>query len=82
MLGRLEMTVDQCIKSYIALSDRIFRKRYMFAVNWRGKIQPRFDTAALQQIIQDIIKESEVIRTEGTGVNALMRQETPCGCKT
>lgn len=27
MLGRLEMTVDECIESYLSLSDQIFQKK-------------------------------------------------------
>ncbi|KAI9660360.1 MAG: hypothetical protein M1821_009710 [Bathelium mastoideum] len=82
MLGRLEMTVDQCIEKYRVLSDSVFRRQHMFAVNLRGRVQPRFRTADLQQAIQDIITQSTVIEGEGTGVNAVMRKETPSGCRT
>ena len=82
MLGRLEMTVDECIEKYISLSRSVFRSQHMFSVSWRGKIQPRFRTADLERAIQEIILGSAIIQTEGTGIEAVMRRETPSGCRT
>ncbi|KAL9064664.1 MAG: hypothetical protein Q9157_007754 [Trypethelium eluteriae] len=82
MLGRLEMTVDDCIKEYIALSKKVFRRQHMSSVNWRGRIQPRFKTVDLEKAIKDIVAQSATIRAEGSGVSAVMRKETPSGCKT
>ena len=38
MLGRLRMTVDECIDAYTTLSDRVFEKKSQ-RVNIKGKLQ-------------------------------------------
>lgn len=54
MLGRLEMTIDDCIKAYTALSDKVFQKRqHRLKIN--GQFQGRFDSQALEQAIKDIV---------------------------
>jgi hypothetical protein len=50
MLGRLQMTVDECIDAYTSLSDKVFEKSHR--VNMRGKIQGRFDTAELERAVK------------------------------
>jgi Patatin-like phospholipase len=82
MLGRLEMTVEECIDHYIAFSKRVFQKKHMFKINMRGRIQARFSTAELEEAIKEIIKSSAVVLEEDTGINARMRREPPSGCKT
>ena len=54
MLGRLEMTVDECIDKYLLFSDRVFEKK-AYRVNLKGKIQARFDSTELEQATKDII---------------------------
>jgi patatin-like phospholipase/acyl hydrolase len=54
MLGRLRMTVDECIDAYTSLSDRVFEKKgHRVKVN--GKLQGRFDAAELERAIKQII---------------------------
>jgi patatin-like phospholipase/acyl hydrolase len=56
MLGRLRMSVDQCIKAYHELMPAIFEKakhRYSFS---KGKLQGRYDGKALEDGIQRILK--------------------------
>lgn len=55
MLGRLEMTVGECIEAYTSLSDKVFEKEHR-RVNIKEKLQGRFDTAALEQAIKKILK--------------------------
>ena len=54
----------------------------MFPVNLRGRVQPRFSTAKLDEAIQRIIGSSAIVQSEGTGSDAVMRKETPSRCKT
>lgn len=54
MLGRLNMTVDECIEAYISLSDAVFRKK-RHRINIRGKLQGRFDTDELARSIKRIV---------------------------
>jgi patatin-like phospholipase/acyl hydrolase len=37
MLGRLRMTVDECIDAYTTLSNRVFKKK-TYRVNLKGKL--------------------------------------------
>jgi ABC-type oligopeptide transport system ATPase subunit len=56
MLGRLEMSIEDCIEKYISMSDRIFRKkRHRLKIN--TDIQGRFDTGELEESIKQIIKD-------------------------
>src|ERR1700742_3165183 len=57
MLGRLEMDVDSCIKSYLQLCNTIFSDKKLFAVNLAGNIRARFKTAPLEKAIKQVIKK-------------------------
>jgi patatin-like phospholipase/acyl hydrolase len=59
MLGRLQMTIDDYIKAYTSLSDKVFEKK-SHRVNIRGKLQGRFDTAELERAVKKILKEREL----------------------
>jgi hypothetical protein len=48
MLGRLKMSIDECIDAYITLSDRFFQKN-RHRVRVEGNIQGRFDSDELAQ---------------------------------
>ena len=63
MLGRLRMTVDECIDEYLKLSPRIFT-HVRHRVRWPNpihlakaevEIQGRFDHDALEQGIKDLL---------------------------
>ena len=57
MLGRLELSVDDCIEKYISMSDRIFvKKRHRLKLN--TDIQGRFDTDELERSIKKIIRDA------------------------
>jgi uncharacterized protein YqgV (UPF0045/DUF77 family) len=59
MLGRLEMTIDECIESYLSLSDQIFQKK-AHRVNIQGKIQGRFDSNKLEDVIQEVVRKRKL----------------------
>lgn len=73
MLGRLRMTVDECITAYTSLSDRVFEKK-SHRVKINGKLQGRFDTAALEKAIKKILVES------GHDEDALLK-DSPASCR-
>ena len=55
MLGRLKMTVEECINAYADLSDKVFQKKH-HRVNMRvGGIQGRFDSSELERAVKQII---------------------------
>ncbi len=76
MLGRLEMTVDQCIDAYVSMMDAVFRKQKHRFKNVRGELQARFDTAELEKAIK------KAIRNFKTRDDIPMRNPDPEGCKT
>jgi hypothetical protein len=55
MLGRLHMLVDECIEEYKKLSPSIFTQIH-HRVNWRGRLQGRFDHKALEKGICSLLK--------------------------
>ena len=57
MLGRLRMTIDECIDAYTSLSDRVFEKK-SHRVNIKGKLQGRFDAAELERTVKQILVAS------------------------
>ncbi|KAK3934341.1 acyl transferase/acyl hydrolase/lysophospholipase [Diplogelasinospora grovesii] len=54
MLGRLRMTVNECIDAYTTLSDRVFEKK-SHRVDIKGKLQGRFDSAELKHAVRNIL---------------------------
>ncbi len=74
MLGRLQMTVDECIDAYVSLSDTIFQKR-RHRITIKGHVQGRFDSDELEKAIKEI-----VIR-KGLEENALLQDSRDAKCK-
>lgn len=67
MLGRLEMTVDECIEAYGSAMGGVFRKTSR-GISLKGKVQGRFDTRELEKKIKEFIKskgcEDQTLYTE------------------
>ena len=74
LLGRLQMSVDDCIKVYADMSDKIFTKQ-KHRINIRGTIQARFDTAALEAAIK------EAVRRQNVSVDEKLFSRDPAQCK-
>ena len=75
MLGRLGMTVDDCIKTYADLSPKIFTKLH-HRLNVKGKLQGRFDHAAIEDGMRCLL------RKRGIDENALLFDSSKQTCKT
>ena len=72
MLGRLRMTVDECIAAYTMLSDKVFEKK-SHRVTIKGKLQGRFDAKELERVIKQIVTE------QGLSEDALLQDlDSPC----
>ncbi|KAL8296146.1 hypothetical protein RB600_001572 [Gaeumannomyces tritici] len=56
MLGRLRMTVDECIVTYTSLSDRVFEKK-SHRINIKGQLKGRFDGAELEAAIKKTLRD-------------------------
>jgi hypothetical protein len=63
MLGRLEMDVDECIKTYTSMFQTIFGKKSLPVSMW-GKIKGRFDSTILEEHIREILKERGLSEAE------------------
>lgn len=65
MLGRLEMSVDECIAAYTGLFATIFEKKAScLPVNFWGNIQGRFDSKKLEESIKKVVQERNHLATE------------------
>lgn len=74
MLGRLQMTVQECIEAYIRLSDRVFhRKNRMVTI--KGRIRGKFDSAALEEAVRTILTD------RGLSPDALLKDSDDAPCK-
>ncbi|MCJ1310207.1 hypothetical protein MMC25_003869 [Agyrium rufum] len=74
MLGRLRMSIDECIDAYLSLSERIFRKKG-HRVTIKGKIQGRFDSEELERAVK------EVVTSKGFPEDALLKDASDAACK-
>jgi hypothetical protein len=74
MLGRLRMSIDECIDTYLLLSDRIFQKKG-HRVTIKGNIQGRFDSEELARAIK------EVVTGKGLQEDALLKDVSDNACK-
>ena len=74
MLGRLRMTVDECISAYISLADKVFEKK-SHRVKINGQLQGRFDTAALELTVKQVLTDN------GHAQDALLKDPSNTACK-
>ena len=54
MLGRLRMTVEECLNAYTSVVNQVFVKK-SHRISLTGKIQARYDSAALLSVIKSIV---------------------------
>ena len=65
MLGRLQMSVDECIKHYAKIMDEIFNKKRILPFKLHnGSISSRYATSVLEENIKNIIEASGYSRDE------------------
>lgn len=76
MLGRLRMSIDDCINAYIKLSGDVFQQKHYLPVTISGRVQPRFDSAALETAIRNIVAEHE----QSKNGDLLLFEDNPKPC--
>lgn len=74
MLGRLEMDVGSCIRSYLDLCKSVFSDKKTFPINLQGNIRARFKTDALEKAIKKVItdhgfSEDALLKNPGNSCN-------------
>ena len=75
MLGRLEMSIDDCIDAYSNMMDKVFKKKAK-RLKLNGELQARFDTAELERCIKFVVKTYGMGRDEN-----LLMQDHKLKCK-
>jgi len=70
MLGRLKMSVDECIEAYQGLAEQAFRPRF-----WKLNT-PRFDGTAIENYFKSLIAR------KGLDKDALLVEADNPKCKT
>lgn len=75
MLGRLGMTVDECIAVYRDLSSKVFTKVH-HRLNIRGQVQGRFNHHAIEQCVKDLLRQ------KGLSEDTLLYDGDIYTCKT
>ncbi|KAG7289884.1 hypothetical protein NEMBOFW57_006261 [Staphylotrichum longicolle] len=73
MLGRLRMTIDECVNAYTSLFDKVFEKQ-SHRVNIEGKLYGRFDAVALEQAVK------QILAARGLGEDVLLK-DSDSSCK-
>ena len=74
MLGRLRMSINECIDAYLSLSNRVFQKK-RHRVTTKGNIQGRFDSEELARAVK------EVVTAQGQHEDALLKDVLDDACK-
>ena len=71
MLGRLKMSVEECIEAYKELSEKVFQKRKI--------IQAKFSSRALANMTETLVKK--IIRDRDEDEDALLKDRPDSKCK-
>jgi hypothetical protein len=59
MLGRLRMSVEECISTHVELSSRVFQKKHVMPVTVRGRVKARYSSEELQRAIKDVVLQTK-----------------------
>lgn len=77
MLGRLEMSVEECIDAYSKLAADVFGERlHHLPATFRGGVQSRFDSARLESAVRKVVVQG------GASETALFNDGAERGCRT
>ena len=74
MLGRLKMSVADCINAYLSLSEQVLKKK-RHRIKFNGKFQGRFDSDELARAVKRVVKQ------QGLDEEALLKDEPDSACK-
>jgi hypothetical protein len=60
MLGRLEMSIDECIKAYTDLSEDVFHQKRRIPINIKGVLKERYDSKVLELAVKKILRDRKL----------------------
>lgn len=67
MLGRLHMTVDECLEAYENLAERVFAHPRRFHIRKPPWIpRDKYNHEPLEKVIKDIVKQRDPSESPGT----------------
>ena len=76
MLGRLRMSVDECISAYTRLAGAVFlEQKHTFGFTVTTKLQEKFDSEVLKRVIR------ELVRKQGFDEDELLKDTSIQPCK-
>jgi hypothetical protein len=76
MLGRLEMSVEECVDAYTKMMKHVFGKKANHSfIDLFGGVKPRFSSKALVNAV------SQVLKARGISVNEKFENGTRPRCK-
>ncbi|KAF2708020.1 phospholipase, patatin family protein [Pleomassaria siparia CBS 279.74] len=76
MLGRMEMTIDECIKAYVDISDKVFRKTHVLGLEiFSGNVRGKFDSKALEEAVKLYLSKKSL------STDCLLHNVGPGACK-
>jgi hypothetical protein len=82
MLGRLEMSIDECIKAYTDLSEDVFHKKRRIPINIKGVLKERYDSKVLELAVKKILRDRELDENalfKNPGATKVSVHSLPCG---
>jgi predicted acylesterase/phospholipase RssA len=75
MLGRLRMSVEECINRFLRLSTKIFKLKHPLPIGLKGQVKGRFDAKNMNQVLKEVITECNI------DADALLKDTDPDACK-
>ncbi|OAL51109.1 FabD/lysophospholipase-like protein [Pyrenochaeta sp. DS3sAY3a] len=83
MLGRLEMSVDECIVAYNKLMKDVFsEKASKIPVTWKGRVKAQFDSRKLRAAVEQVVRESGVGASDAFDQSSKSSSTTGGKCRT
>lgn len=83
MLGRLEMSVDECIVAYSKLMRDVFSEKVSkIPFTWKGGVKAQFDSRKLRAAIDQVIRESGVGASDAFDGSSSSSSSTGGKCRT
>lgn len=76
MLGRLKMSIEDCITAYAGLSEKVFKRRNVaFKAIKAAAGKPWFDASVLEAEIRELIVE------RGANPDEMLKENSDPACK-
>ena len=75
MLGRMKMSIDECMAAYKELSDQVFRRAHLLPVTLSGRVRGKYDSNALEKAVKRYLAQKSLPE------NCLLQDISQAKCK-